>query len=63
MKPNWKTTLPTVSETGKSKILLCKAVWEDITYYVFAFYNENTKEWIDINTHKPVQVIGWKEIE
>ena len=63
MKTKWNTTLPPVSETGKSKNLLCKAVWEDITYYVFAFYNETTKEWIDINTHKPVQVIGWKEIE
>ena len=63
MKAKWQTTPPPVSDTGKSKILICKAVWENVTYYVFAFYNENTKEWIDINTHKPVQVIGWKEIE
>ena len=63
MKANWQTTLPHVSDTGKSGILCCKAVWENITYYVFAFYNENTQEWIDINTRKPVKVIGWKEIE
>ena len=63
MKPNWQTTLPPVSDTGKSKILICKAVWEKHEYYALAFFNENTKEWIDINTRKPVQVIGWKEIE
>ena len=63
MKANWKTKLPPVSDTGKSKNLLCKAVWEKHEYYVLAFFNENTKEWIDINTHKSVQVIGWKEIE
>ena len=63
MKQHWQTTLPPVSETGKSKILLCKAIWERNEYYVLAFFNENTKEWIDINTHKPAQVIGWKEIE
>ena len=63
MKSKWATTLPTVSGTGKSKNLLCKAVWEKHEYYVLAFFNENTKEWIDINTHKSVQVIGWKEIE
>lgn len=63
MKQHWQTTLPTVSETGKSKILLCKAVWERNEYYALAFFNSNTKEWIDINTRKPAQVIGWKEIE
>ena len=63
MKQHWQTTFPPISDTGKSKILLCKAVWEKHEYYALAFFNENTKEWIDINTHKPVQVIGWKEIE
>jgi len=63
MKAKWATTLPPVSDTGKSKLLLCKAIWENEEYPVLAFYNENTKEWIDINTHKSVQVIGWKEIE
>ena len=63
MKAKWQTTFPPVSDTGKSKILLCKAVWERNEYYVLAFFNENTKEWIDINTRKPVQVVGWKEIE
>jgi len=63
MKNKWNTTLPPVSDTGKSQILCCKAVWDENEYYAFAFFNENTKEWTDVNTRKPVQVVGWKEIE
>lgn len=64
MKPNWQTTLPTVSGTGKSKLLLCKAIWENEEYPVLAFYNENTKEWIEANL-KPVkgEVTKWCEID
>jgi len=63
MKQHWQTTLPIVSGTGKSKLLLCKAIWENEEYPVLAFYNENTKECIE-NTGKPVKgtIVKWKEI-
>ena len=63
MKQHWQTTLPPVSDTGKSKILLCHAIWEGEKYLTLAFYNSNTKEWITSETHQVVDVIEWKEIE
>ena len=63
MKNNWNTTTPPVSDTGKSKILLCHCEWENAIYLALAFYNANTKEWITQETHQVVNVIEWKDME
>lgn len=62
MKNNWQTTHPLVSDTGKSKLLLCKVQWGNEIFPVVAFWNG--KEWIERNM-KPVigEVIGWQIIK
>ena len=62
MKQHWQTTLPTVSDTGKSKLLLCRVQWENELYPALAFFNGRI--WIE-NNKLPVvgTVIGWQEFE
>ena len=62
---NWQTGIPKLNQTsGKSKLLLCKAVFDGWMYPTLAFYNSITKEWIEANL-KPVkgEVTKWCEID
>ena len=60
MKNNWNTTTPPVSDTGKTKILLCRAQFGNETYPVLAFWTGT--EWIEPNHKKVIgTVTGWKE--
>ena len=62
---NWQTGIPKLNRTsGKSNLLLCKAVYDGWVFPILAFYNNNTKEWIEANK-KPVKgdIIGWQIIE
>ena len=63
MKNNWNTGTPSVSETGKSKLLLCKVQWGSEIFPAVAFYNANTGEWIERNMRPVIgEVIGWQVI-
>jgi len=62
---NWQTGFPKINQTsGKSNLLLCKAVYDGWVFPILAFYNSNTKEWIEVNL-KPVkgEVTKWCEID
>ena len=62
---NWQTGFPKINQTsGKSNLLLCKAVYDGWVFPILAFYNNNTKEWIEANL-KPIkgEVTKWCEID